>query len=239
MLLRVILRPLGPRRHMKLSPAQLVRMSRLLDEVVDVDDAGAAAVAAGAGRRAPRPRAGAAAGAVAARRGRVRRRRMLPKLPRRVATQAPSGLHAGDMVGPYRLLRPLGAGGMAEVWLAQRADGAFTREVALKMPSRPRAARRPAAALRDRARHPGRAGASAHRALLRRGGEPRTAGPISRSKYVAGQNLLQWADEHRLAFPSGSSCSCRCWRRCSTRMTRGAAPRHQARQRAGHGRRRK
>jgi len=45
-----------------------------------------------------------------------------------------SGLNAGDMVGPYELIRLLGAGGMAEVWLARRADGAFKREVALKLP---------------------------------------------------------------------------------------------------------
>src|SRR4029077_13448019 len=44
------------------------------------------------------------------------------------------GLQAGDRVGPYQLVRPPGAGGMAEVWLAQRADGAFKREVALKLP---------------------------------------------------------------------------------------------------------
>jgi len=45
-----------------------------------------------------------------------------------------SGLNAGDFVGPYELVRLLGAGGMAEVWLARRADGAFKREVALKLP---------------------------------------------------------------------------------------------------------
>jgi serine/threonine-protein kinase len=45
-----------------------------------------------------------------------------------------SGLDAGDLVGPYELVRLLGTGGMAEVWLARRADGAFRRDVALKLP---------------------------------------------------------------------------------------------------------
>jgi serine/threonine protein kinase len=49
-------------------------------------------------------------------------------------TVAASGLQPGARVGPYELFRPLGAGGMAEVWLARRADGAFKREVALKLP---------------------------------------------------------------------------------------------------------
>ncbi|PTT92017.1 hypothetical protein DBR42_02830, partial [Pelomonas sp. HMWF004] len=40
----------------------------------------------------------------------------------------------GDRVGPYRLLRQIGQGGMGSVWLAERADGALTREVALKLP---------------------------------------------------------------------------------------------------------
>lgn len=52
------------------------------------------------------------------------------------STVAPgaSGLQPGARVGPYELIRPLGSGGMAEVWLARRADGAFRREVALKLP---------------------------------------------------------------------------------------------------------
>jgi len=45
-----------------------------------------------------------------------------------------SALRPGERVGPYELSRLLGAGGMAEVWLAKRADGAFKREVALKLP---------------------------------------------------------------------------------------------------------
>jgi len=41
---------------------------------------------------------------------------------------------AGVTIGPYRLLRPLGEGGMAVVWLAERADAAHQRPVALKLP---------------------------------------------------------------------------------------------------------
>ncbi len=41
---------------------------------------------------------------------------------------------AGDMIGPYRLVREVGSGGMACVWLAERVDGALQRQVALKLP---------------------------------------------------------------------------------------------------------
>ena len=40
----------------------------------------------------------------------------------------------GAVVGAYRLLRRIGAGGMGTVWLAERADGLLQREVALKLP---------------------------------------------------------------------------------------------------------
>src|SRR5688572_1700194 len=41
---------------------------------------------------------------------------------------------AGMLIGPYRLLREIGSGGMASVWLAERADGSLQRRVALKLP---------------------------------------------------------------------------------------------------------
>src|SRR5215468_1261277 len=40
----------------------------------------------------------------------------------------------GTMVGPYRLLREVGAGGMGTVWLAEREYGALRRHVAIKLP---------------------------------------------------------------------------------------------------------
>ena len=46
----------------------------------------------------------------------------------------PAGLVlAGSEVGPYRLERLLGEGGMGQVWLAARADGLYQRRVALKL----------------------------------------------------------------------------------------------------------
>ena len=47
---------------------------------------------------------------------------------------APEAFHPGQRLGPWTLIRTLGSGGMGTVWLAQRSDGAYTREVALKLP---------------------------------------------------------------------------------------------------------
>jgi serine/threonine protein kinase/tetratricopeptide (TPR) repeat protein len=44
-----------------------------------------------------------------------------------------AALRAGERIGPYHLLRLLGEGGMGTVWLAERADGLYQRQVALKL----------------------------------------------------------------------------------------------------------
>ena len=48
------------------------------------------------------------------------------------ADREPADL-SGRMVGSYRLLEPLGRGGMGVVYLAERADGAFDHQVAVKL----------------------------------------------------------------------------------------------------------
>jgi serine/threonine-protein kinase len=132
---------------MGLSPDQLVRMSRLLDEALPLDEPGRRAWLArlapehadiaAALREALQPRTGPSGA------------EFMSTLPKLEAGGEPdstpaSGLKPGAHVGPYELLRPLGAGGMAEVWLARRADGAFKRDVALNSASRASATFSPA-----------------------------------------------------------------------------------------------
>ncbi len=46
----------------------------------------------------------------------------------------PTPTAAGDTIGAYQLLSPVGHGGMGTVWLAERCDGRFQRKVAVKFP---------------------------------------------------------------------------------------------------------
>jgi eukaryotic-like serine/threonine-protein kinase len=50
------------------------------------------------------------------------------------AHQYVDSFKVNDVVGPYQLLEKVGVGGMSEVWRARRVDGAYEREVALKLP---------------------------------------------------------------------------------------------------------
>lgn len=55
-------------------------------------------------------------------------------LARLIAASAAAGTAAPTReLGPYRLLHELGSGGMGTVFLAERADGQFTRQVAIKL----------------------------------------------------------------------------------------------------------
>ena len=48
-------------------------------------------------------------------------------------TNVPAQDLSGNRIGPYRILRSLGVGGMGEVYLAERADQQFVQQVAIKI----------------------------------------------------------------------------------------------------------
>lgn len=58
----------------------------------------------------------------------------LPRIGPSESSAAHPAFTAGGIIGPYRLLRELGEGGMGVVWLAERADNDVRHPVALKLP---------------------------------------------------------------------------------------------------------
>jgi serine/threonine protein kinase len=109
--------------------------------------------------------------------------------------------HAGERLGAYELLRPLGAGGMAEVWLASRADGAFERQVALKIPH----LRGMPAEMTERFARECRILATLetpHIARLYDAGVDTTGAPYIAMEYVQGEPLVAWCDARELDTPA-------------------------------------
>jgi len=135
-------------------------------------------------------------------RSQVQNNGFLGTLPRLPAPPEPRAIEwqAGGRIGSYRLLRKIGSGGMAEVWLAHRDDGAFQRQVAIKLLFRHAGSdERDSFAQRfDRERdilaslnHPHIAGL--HDAGVTPSGQPWLA-----LEYVEGQTLTTWCDARYL-----------------------------------------
>jgi serine/threonine protein kinase/tetratricopeptide (TPR) repeat protein len=181
---------------MALTVDQMARMSRLLEEALPLD---------AAGRQLWLQELGPEHQDLAA----ALRRALVPaedndapQKPGMVLAQAHGsvvlrGLQPGERIGPYALVRLLGEGGMAEVWLAQRADGVFHREVALKLPMLARL-RKDLASRFARERNILAAMEHPNIARLYDAGVSAEGLPYLAMEYVQGSPLTIWCDTHRL-----------------------------------------
>ncbi|MBI3345607.1 MAG: protein kinase [Burkholderiales bacterium] len=109
-------------------------------------------------------------------------------------------LPMGSLLGAWRLVRPLGEGGMGRVCLAERADGAYAQHVAVKLVrvgSGPEALARFAHERQILAglNHP-------HIARLLDGGQTPQGSPFLVMEYVDGEVLDDWCERKALDFPT-------------------------------------
>ena len=107
-----------------------------------------------------------------------------------------SGLSEGASIGPYRLDRALGSGGMGEVWLARRTDGLFTAAVALKMLH----AHLTQSTVRERFLREGHILGELthpHVAHLLDAGIAESGQPYLAIEYVEGERIDRWCDARR------------------------------------------
>lgn len=107
-------------------------------------------------------------------------------------------LRPGDRLGPWTLLRPLGEGGMGRVFLAERSDGHYQQQVAIKLLlgwSGPAALARLTAErqLLARMNH-------AHIAKLLDGGSTPAGQPYLVMEYAEGDTIDAWCEHHHLAL---------------------------------------
>lgn len=107
-------------------------------------------------------------------------------------------LPMGSLLGAWRLLRPLGTGGMGRVYLAERADGAYEQQAALKLvrlASSTEAAERFTRERQILARldHP-------NIARLLDGGQTADGWPFLVMEYVDGERIDTWCAQQHLGL---------------------------------------
>jgi serine/threonine protein kinase len=185
---------------MTLKREEMAQLSPLLDEALPLDEAGRREWLNNL-RPEYQPLAEALRAALLSDPAENEKLEALPKLIRtRMPLEATaSELAPGSRVGPYELIQLLGVGGMAEVWLAKRADGAFKRDVALKLPNCTRFREE----LAERFSRERDILASLEHPNIARfydAGVSAEGLPYLSMEYVPGQPITAWCDAHKIGI---------------------------------------
>jgi serine/threonine protein kinase/tetratricopeptide (TPR) repeat protein len=119
----------------RLTPARRQRLDALLDHLLDLDAPDRERRLAELAERCPRLHAHAARLVDASTAPTDFLRTLFERVGRKALPDEPAEcqLPAGTRIGGWRLIEPVGAGGMGLVYRAERADGAFEMQVALKL----------------------------------------------------------------------------------------------------------
>jgi serine/threonine protein kinase len=107
----------------------------------------------------------------------------------------------GTAIGEYALIAPIGQGGMGSVWLAERKDGRFERQVAVKFLHFSAAATGGAGRFKREGRILGQL-AHPHIAELIDAGVTANGEPYLVLEYIDGEDIDQYCDKHRLDVDS-------------------------------------
>jgi serine/threonine-protein kinase len=107
------------------------------------------------------------------------------------------GAAAERVIGPYRLVRELGRGGMGSVWLAERVDGVLKRPVALKLPH-PGLYERSFAERLERERDILASLSHPNIARLYDAGITTEGQPFIALEYIEGRSIIEHCDQNRL-----------------------------------------
>lgn len=104
---------------------------------------------------------------------------------------------AGQRIGPYTLISPIGEGGMGSVWLAERSDGRFERQVAVKFLHGALVGRGNEGRFKREGNILGRL-SHPHIAKLEDAGVSSGGIPYLVLEYVQGDHIDRYCDQHKL-----------------------------------------
>ena len=107
----------------------------------------------------------------------------------------------GEVFGPYRLISRIGEGGMGHVWLAERVDGRFERQVAVKFLNFAVASQIAAERFRREGRILGQLNHPHVAELIDAGVTPKGV-PYLVLEHVEGKQIDEYCDEHALNLES-------------------------------------